>query len=83
MFTFTYLAGISFLLHDKLLLRRIALLLLRGIALLLLSRIVLYDLVVINKVLTTVVDHILNDIFHIFRIIVRTVGHFATIYTYI
>ena len=43
MFTFTYLAGISFLLHNELFLRRIALLLVRGIALLLLSRIVLHD----------------------------------------
>jgi len=76
MFTFTYLDGISFLLHDKLLLKRIALLLLTGIALLLLSQIVLHYLVVIRKVLTTVVDHIFNGIFHIIRIIVRTVDHF-------
>ena len=65
-FTFTYLAGIPFLLHDELLLRRIALLLL--------SWIVLHELVVISRVLTTIVDHIPHGIFHIPRIIVRTYG---------
>ena len=81
MFTFTYLTDIPFLLYDSLLLKCIALLLLRHIALLLLSRIILHELVVISKVLTTVVDHIPHDIFHIIRIIVRTVGYIY-IYTH-